>query len=307
MVAYYRAKTKQTSYKKNLVYKPGSIGLVEFARDEDIAIVAHEMALEPTDLTDIYDAQEIPRLEVEKGVVILFIRAPLPLDNNEALETQLYMVLWGKDKLYVITSGKATHFNSMIVSPAIKKMAVPAFLVEFLLYISRGYTQNINEIAKRVDHYRKNARVLTNIHIEDLIDLEVILNEYVSALAPMQHLCMTLFSRRKSEWQPSMMDLVEDLMNSMAQSADVSLVNLKKIHSLRDSFQIIFTNRLNHTLKILTAVTIILTIPTMIASLFGMNVNLPWSNHPQAFVLVIFLALVTSGIAAVLFRLNRWM
>ena len=96
-------------------------------------------------------------------------------------------------------------------------------------------------------------------------------------------------------------------MIAMHQSEDVCRVNIKSIRSLRDSYHIIFTNDVNRTIKFLTALTIILSIPIIIVSAYGMNVALPFQNHPYAFLIIMAIIVASSVIAIFFFRKNRWL
>jgi magnesium transporter len=102
-------------------------------------------------------------------------------------------------------------------------------------------------------------------------------------------------------------DLFDDMLNSIRQSVDICQVNLKSIKSLRESYQILFTNRLNKIIQFLTAFTIVMTIPTIIASLYGMNVELPLAGSKFAFLYVLFFS--SFGIAAFLFLFykKKWL
>ena len=94
---------------------------------------------------------------------------------------------------------------------------------------------------------------------------------------------------------------------SINQSVDLCDVSIKSIQSLRDSYQIIFTNRLNKVMKFLTAFTIIMTIPTIIASVYGMNVKLPMASNPLAFIYVLIIGFVISLFFFILFVKKKWM
>jgi magnesium transporter len=102
-------------------------------------------------------------------------------------------------------------------------------------------------------------------------------------------------------------DLLQDLMIAVQQSEDVCSVNIKSIRSLRDSYQIIFTNNVNKTIKLLTALTIIFHIPTITASLYGMNVDLPLQSHTGSFWIIMSIIALVSLIAILLFHRNRWL
>jgi magnesium transporter len=102
-------------------------------------------------------------------------------------------------------------------------------------------------------------------------------------------------------------ELIEDLLNASRQSEVLCNVNLKTIRSLRESFQIIFTNNVNKTIKLLTALTIIFSIPTVISSLYGMNVKLPLSHSPYAFLFIIFFIGVLFILAYIYFQRKEWL
>ncbi|RMD59430.1 magnesium transporter CorA family protein, partial [Candidatus Parcubacteria bacterium] len=102
-------------------------------------------------------------------------------------------------------------------------------------------------------------------------------------------------------------ELVEDLLLSTNQLIEMSKATLKYIVNIRDAYSTIMSHELNRVMKILTSLTIILTIPTMIASFYGMNVALPWATSPLAFVGIILFTLVVSVLLLVLFIKNRWL
>jgi magnesium transporter len=91
------------------------------------------------------------------------------------------------------------------------------------------------------------------------------------------------------------------------QSEELCNIVLKSIRSLRDSYQSMFANNLHKTIKLLTALTIILNIPTMIASIYGMNVNLPLVNHSYAFEIIVAVILIASALGFYIFKRKKWM
>ena len=83
------------------------------------------------------------------------------------------------------------------------------------------------------------------------------------------------------------------------------LVANGRVRSLRDSYHIIFTNDVNRTIKFLTALTIILSIPIIIVSIYGMNIALPFQHHPYAFPIIMGIIVASSVIALFFFRKKR--
>jgi magnesium transporter len=143
--------------------------------------------------------------------------------------------------------------------------------------------------------------------ITNLTHLEEILNQYLSSLVPMRSVLESITSGRYTILYEKDQDLLEDLLNASIQSEDLCSINLRSIRSLRDSYQIIFTNQLNKTIKLLTALTIILSIPTMIASLYGMNVDLPFMKLKSAFSIIIVFIIILSLFSLILFQRKKWL
>lgn len=147
-----------------------------------------------------------------------------------------------------------------------------------------------------------DSKDITNLTIN-----EEILNQYLSSLVPMRAVLESITSGRYTLLYEKDQDLLEDLLNASIQSEDLCSINLRSIRSLRDSYQIIFTNQLNKTIKLLTALTIILSIPTMISSLYGMNVTLPIAEHPHAFLIIFIFIIFISLISFLIFQRKKWL
>ena len=82
-------------------------------------------------------------------------------------------------------------------------------------------------------------------------------------------------------------ELIEDLYLTNEQMVQMCIANVKYLVNIRDSYSTFSSNNLNKTMRFLTAITLILTIPTMVFSFYGMNVQLPISSNPSAFLYII--------------------
>jgi magnesium transporter len=102
-------------------------------------------------------------------------------------------------------------------------------------------------------------------------------------------------------------ELMNDLMIANSQLVESARSVLKTIQNIRTATEAILTNKLNNTIRTLTILTIILTVPTIIASLFGMNVRIPFGESPYAFFMVLgFIFVVVTGVV-LLFKRNKWL
>ncbi len=140
-----------------------------------------------------------------------------------------------------------------------------------------------------------------------MVFLEQELNETISALAPTNVWLQQLTKGNYIQLFSEDHELLEDLLIENSQLVDSSKSILKTIQNIRGASEAILTQNLNSTIRMLTAFTIILTIPTLIASLFGMNVVIPFQANPYGFWFVLGFILCVVGLTLYFFRQNRWL
>lgn len=102
------------------------------------------------------------------------------------------------------------------------------------------------------------------------------------------------------------LDLLADIIIENQQALSMSEMYSDILNGTMDAFASIISNNLNEIMKRLTSVTILLTVPMLIASLFGMNVKLPGEEHPYAFVFVFGICILISGLMGGYFVKKKW-
>jgi len=181
------------------------------------------------------------------------------------------------------------------------------FLIYILLLISKSFTREIKNIRSKVFHQKKSLENVESLDIVDLIKIEEILNQYISVLIPMKNVFEAIANGAYIHLFSDDADLLEDMIISIKQSTDICTVNVKSIKSLRESYQIIFTNRLNKTIRLLTSFAVVLTVPMIIASIYGMNISLPFQDNPLAFSYVLIFTFLASLLFLLLFYIKKWL
>jgi magnesium transporter len=99
---------------------------------------------------------------------------------------------------------------------------------------------------------------------------------------------------------------MQDLVIANGQVVNSARSVLKTIQNIRGAIEAIMTSRLNNALRILTVLTILLTVPLVIASLYGMNVDLPFQKGEYTFYFILLLNVLILGILTWVFRRNDW-
>ncbi|QVL56406.1 MAG: magnesium transporter CorA family protein [Simkaniaceae bacterium] len=279
---------------------------IEDATTNDINQISKLIDLEYTDMYDSLDRYEIPRVEKIDESVLIFTRHPMEPDAG--LYTTTFTIILTKDYFITICPQKSQIVENFISQkPKLSPSNKSKFIIYILLKITQEYTLQIKKIRTSVLKQEKKMSYVDSRDITNLTHTEEILNQYLSSLVPMRAVLESITSGRYTLLYEKDQDLLEDLLNASIQSEDLCSINLRSIRSLRDSYQIIFTNQLNKTIKLLTALTIILSIPTMIASLYGMNVSLPGEGAKYAFSVIVVLIVGLSILSLILFQRKKWL
>ncbi len=306
MIEIYFKTVRDTEFKRISEFRTGSWIYVKEANLEDLNKIGEVTNLDINDIRDSLDKYELPRIERVDDNILFFVRHPGT--SEFGLYTETLTILLTNLFVIAISPHRSEIIETLISSnTALGTTQKSKLILHILLKITQDYTNSIKRVRHSILGAEEPPKIVDANSIIVLTKNEEILNQYLTSLVPMRNLLESMASGRYMNFYESDLELLEDLMIAMHQSEDVCRVNIKSIRSLRDSYQIIFTNDVNRTIKLLTAVTIVFTIPTIVASIYGMNVALPLQAKTYAFPFVMGIILIASIIAIILFRKNRWL
>ena len=304
MEIYFKDIKSQTLQKLDQI-KSGSWINIENATVEDLNFVKEITNLNYSDLEDVLDVHELPRIERKEDAVILFVRDAQFVNKDKDISTTPLTIITTSKYIITISISRIQTIRFLINNGFdFSTTQRSKFLINVLLNISKNYTKGVKNINNSIEYQKDKLERITNADILKLIENEEILSDYIAALDPMKIVFETIEKGKYIPLYSYDEDLIEDMIISMRQSVGICSTNLKSIKSLRESYQIIFTNNLNRTIKLLTSVTVFLTIPTMVASFFGMNVLIPFSEGSLTFVCIVLMSLLFSG-AFFIFFINK--
>jgi len=307
MIEIYFKDIKKEKLEKIKDVKDGCWINIENAKEEDLKYVAKLTGLDMPDLDDVLDPYELPRIEREGENIIIFVRDAQE-ENKEDIYTSLLTLIVTPRYFFTISPSKNKIINSMIDKGiSLSTTQRSKMLISILLLISKNFTKQIKKIRTSVFYQKKKIDDVESLDIVELIKNEEIVNQYISVLFPMRNVFEAIGSGGYVHLYSYDTDLLEDMIISIKQSADICSVSEKSIRTLRESYQAIFTNRLNKTIRLLTSFTIILTIPTIIASIYGMNIGLPFQENPLAFLFILASIFLISSIFFIIFYVNKWL
>ena len=248
--------------------------LIDLGIDEDI-------------LLDALDPHEVPRVETEDGWTYFITRLPDTDNDFNDFTTPILFALGDK---YIATISRDSM--GRLWQPFIDRTMAPTtqktkFFILMMEAIVRQYQTRVASINRQMRAATDDVRNLRSRDIATLTEYERKLNDYLDALQPTNTAIEKLLGGRLLPLYEDDHDLVEDLSIDLEQLMSRCKSLLRTITNVRDSYRAVIDTQLNETVRILTVITLALTIPTMIAGLYGMNVDLPGEHWPYMFWLVI--------------------
>ncbi len=306
MIDIYFKTIRDEAFKQIQDFRIGSWIHVSDATMDDLTKISNICNVEINDILDSIDKYEIPRIEHLNGNVIIYSRHSS--EQEAGLHTSTLTIILTNNFIITIAPFKS-HIVDALINSRTKHTTTQKskLLLYLLLKTTQDFTTKIKGVRNAVIEQENKMKNVTSKAIAILTKNEEVLNQYLSSLVPLRNLLQAITTGRYVSLYEEDYDLLDDLTTAIKQSEDICSVSIKSIRSLRDSYQILFTNDVNKTMKLLTAITIIFTIPTIIASIYGMNVQLPLEKNPYAFLIIINITILISLVCVYVFARKRWL
>ena len=254
--------------------------------EEELSFLQEETGIDLDDLRAPLDDEERSRIELEDGYNMILVDIP-SLDEKDRYVTiplGIYIVNRRVREFYTF---KKTRFVFQIL------YRNAASYLRYLRIIDRKSDQ----IEEKLHISQKNSELI------ELLELEKSLVYFTTSLRSNEVVLEKLLRTERVKKYPEDEDLLEDVIIENKQAIEMANIYSGILSGMMDAFASVISNNLNIVMKFLATVTIVLSIPTMIASFFGMNFdNIPLGHSPFGFFTIIVLTLIISGVVALLFR-----
>lgn len=252
-------------------------------------------------LKDSLDIDERSRYEIDDNVKLIVIKTPT--ENNSFNESDAFYITI---PICIIL----TH-NQIVTVNSFENEAIKKFLNSFqnrhpdkknmmVLKIFEKITANFQEYLKEINQ-RRNALeqklydANRNEELLQLMRIQKSLVYFITALRSNELLMMKLARTNILQLTDDEKDFLDDLVVETSQALETANTYTTILSSSLDAFASIISNNQNEVLKRLTTLTIFLSVPVLIASIYGMNVPIPYKDSPYAFWVPVILSIVILG------------
>lgn len=273
--------------------------------EKEISCLSEDLKISIEHLKAALDEEERARIELDEECTIVLI--DIPVASKDTSERGIY---------YTIPLGIIIT-NENIVTVSLRENSVirpflentvksfwtfkkTRFLLQIFYRNSKVYLQYLRNIDKTSDVIESRLhRSLKNEELIQLLELEKSLVYFSTSLKSNEIVLEKIQRANLIKMYPDDMELLEDVIIENKQAIEMSNIYSNILTGTMDAYASVISNNLNMVLKFLTSVTIIISIPTMVASFFGMNVHVPFENDAHAFMIIFMISILFSVILSV--------
>lgn len=258
------------------------------------------------------DTDERSRIEMDENYTMILVNIPTSEEQSKRVlyNTIPLAILMAQDVLITVCSketpviqafaqGKVSNFHTQMKS---------RFILQFLYQIATQYLQYLRTVDKRSEAVEAQLHKSTqNRELVELLNLEKSLVYFTTSLRSNEAVLEKLLRTELIKKYPEDAELLEDVIIENKQAIEMANIYSGILSGMMDAFASVISNNLNIVMKVLSIITIVMAIPTMIFSAYGMNVNMagmPFAESPWGFPIIIGMAVVLSVVATLIF--SKW-
>lgn len=269
--------------------------------EEDQQMLEDEYHIPDYFLSDISDTDERARYEYDDGWMLIILRIPFVKEiRSRTPYTTVPLGIIHKHDITITVCYYETNMMIDFVSYQQKRGEGFTDYVDmiFRLFLSSAvwYLKRLKQINALIDKSKRNLdQGVNNESLIGLSRLQDSLTYFITSIRGNE----TLLSKLKFKLQVDELDadLIEDVSIEMTQARETTNIYSNILNSTMDTYSSIINNNMNTTMRTLTSVSIIMMFPTLIASLFGMNLINGMERNQYGFAIAMVISVIVSGLS----------
>ena len=284
---------------------------------EERAWLLEELEIVPEFVRSAFDDEETAHIDVDDdtGQVLVIVDCPFVEDESEVVDTSIVQYdthpisfLFVPEQDYFVTI--CLRRNNTVADFAHGKYRDiytdlrTRFLLQMLLRVAQRYLVCLRSIMRQIRESERTLRkTMHNRELMKMLGLEKSLVYFSTSLKGLESTVSRISSGRMMELYEDDRELLDDVMIEIHQAAEMCTIYTNILNGITDTFSSVISNNLNIQMRTLTIITLVLAIPTIVFSFYGMNVEmLPLIGTPWFAVII---ATVLCVIAVVILRSGR--
>ncbi|MDD5018062.1 MAG: magnesium transporter CorA family protein [Eubacteriales bacterium] len=299
MIKYY--KTVDGLLECQAAACPGAwVHLVDPTKEET-EMVSNMCGVDHDLLQAALDEEEPPRIEREKEQTLILVDIPVvePEGTTFLYNTMPLGIILLEDMVITVCLEETTIIEDFMENRVrgFDTYKKTRFVLQLLFKSSTKFLQYLRQIEK-VSTQVENAlhKSLKNRELIQMLKLEKSLVFFATSLKANEIVLEKMMKTNLIKRYPEDEDLLEDVIIENKQAIEMCTIYRDILSGTMDAFASVISNNLNMVMKFLAAITIIIAVPTLLASFWGMNVAVPLEKSPFGFAAVVGLSLLCAGL-----------
>lgn len=276
MIEYYKTINGRVRPLEDM--EPGCWINVVNPDEKEINSLIQEFSLEPDFLRAALDEEESSRIEAEDGTTLIILDAPVAEKAGDGVSysTLPIGILVTKTNVITVTLREnplIAEFSEGVVK-GVQTDLRTQFVLRLMLRVATRYLQFLKQIDKLSSSLEKQLRKsMKNKELIQLLDVQKSLVYFSTSLKADETTLEKLMRGRYIKLYEEDQDLLEDVLIEIKQAIEMSSIYLNILSGTMDAFASVISNNLNIVMKVLASVTVVISIPNIIAGFYGMNVE----------------------------------
>ncbi|MGG4775985.1 magnesium transporter CorA family protein [Alcaligenaceae bacterium 429] len=292
-----------------------SLVYLENPTAEEIQSTAKTLNIPLDFFEDSLDKNELPRIEKSGQASLIVVNAPVRVSEESAkagvpYKTAPIGLIHTQDNLVIVAREKLPFIGDLIKGKYGDFQSFMKTRISLLLFkaVSQAFDSSLHQINHQVSGLQKKIKSsYHNNELFGLINLNKSLVYFSTSLSAMSILYKRLMEGVDIKIHDEEKTRLNDILIDIQQSAEITEMRRESLSNLMDAYAAIIHNNLNSVLKMLTTLTIVMIIPTMIGSIFSMNVALPYEEEWISTVVISIAMVAISAFLVVLFYKKKYL
>ncbi len=277
---------EETEYQKNI--------WVHFTNpnESELKEISNTFAISPKDLKKALDKAELPHFETDEDYLFYI----LPTSNTTKLAKNNYhsrpFGIFLKKQQLITISIEETFLEEEIKSYLESEKAInhPHFILYLISKSTEHFLKNLNEIEEEIIKKEKRIYQATNQDLERMLLLQKSLLYFTTALQGNKMILEKMENQK--DLSSIELDFLKNVQIETRQALEMTNTYREILEHTINTYGTMISNNLNDRMKFLTAITLVISIPTMISSFLGMNVFLgEFGKNPYSFILIVLISI----------------
>ena len=270
---------------------------------EECAKVSEQHEIDIADLRAALDDEESSRMSLEDDYTLIIVDIPTAeVRNNRHTYTTIPLGILVKENVLITVCSEETAVLRIFIDQRVREFSTKKqmrFTYQILYNTSMVYQSLLRSIdRKRTEiEERIDQESTENVDLVDLHELESNLVYFATSLRANGVVLDRLTRYGRLRQYEEDQELLEDVIIENRQAIEMTQIYRDIINGTRELLSTVINNRLNNAMKYLAAITIVMSIPTIVSGLWGMNVSgkwMPFSDTPHGFLVICLATLVIS-------------